>query len=151
MPLAMKAARATALVQELLHSRAPVGHVLRNLAELYPRAVFNHGSAVGLTVIHPQGMRLPKALQHHAGIIIEVRPDSVRVTKDRDGALEGVGAAHVSAVWSHFQRCTGLEPDGILGPRTKAKMRELAVIPNGAMSKPEPVRKTALEWLLEDD
>lgn len=132
---------------------AHVGAVLSELGELYPRLVFylDLDEPVALTILHPQGTSLPMALQRFAAITIEVRPDSVRVTKDRDGYLEGVGSPHVNAVWAHFQRCTSLNADGILGPRTKAKMRELAIMPNGAMSKPEPVRKTALERLLEDD
>jgi murein L,D-transpeptidase YcbB/YkuD len=150
MPLADRARQAAMLVRRLHGERADVA--LRELSQLYPRAVFHHdATSTGLTILYPQGMRLPQVLQLHSGIIIEVRPDSIRVTKDLDGALGGVGAEHVKIVWKHFQRCTGLTPDGILGPATKAKMRELAVMSNGNMPEPEPKRKSALDRLLGDD
>jgi hypothetical protein len=124
------------------------------LGELYPRFVFyldlDPSSLTILTILHPQGTHLPAALQRFANIIIEVRPDSVQIKKDQNGYLGGDHPPPAD-VWRHFQLCTRLTPDGILGPRTKAKMRELSIVPNGAMSKPEPVRKTALERLLEDD
>lgn len=147
MPSFNKAQRAVVLTRHLHGERADAA--LRELAQLYPRAVFHHDAAsTGLTVLYPQGVTLPKAIEFHANYLIEVRPDSIRVIKDREGIVEGPGSTQ--RVWEHFQRCTGLEPDGILGPATRAKMREITVLPN-KLAVPELRPRSAWERLLEDD
>jgi hypothetical protein len=120
---------------------------LRALARLYPQVVFHRSEGNWLTIIHRQGLEIPKALKFHAGYRIEVGPDSIRIVKDREGIIrEGSSEA-----WAHFQGCVGLPQDGIPGPATLRKVREIYDLTDAPAPSSDPQRRSAWERLAGPD
>jgi len=100
-----------------------------------------------LTLIHRQGLEIPKALKFHASYRLEVGPDSIKVVKDREGIIRGGGME----AWVHFQGCVGLPQDGVPGPATLRKVREVYNLKDAPVPSREPERKSAWERLAGPD